>query len=205
MHTQRRETMNNIYPVEQHPLPPFIPDNTQILMLGSFPPAQKRWNINFYYPNFNNDMWRIFGIIFKNDKSGFIDMDLKRYRKEEIVECLQSKGIAIYDTACAIRRTKNTASDKDLEIIEATDLDELLKKMPECKAVVTTGQKASDTFAAHFDIEVPKTGHFTVFNSHGKSLRLYRMPSSSRAYPMRLEEKAAYYRSMFNEIEQDKL
>ena len=31
-------------------------------MLGSFPPQQKRWSMAFFYPNFQNDMWRIFGL-----------------------------------------------------------------------------------------------------------------------------------------------
>lgn|SRR5574344_450408 len=192
--------MNEIYPVEQHPLQPFIPSGARILMLGSFPPAQKRWNITFYYPNFSNDMWRIFGIVFHNDKMRFIDAENKKYKKEDIIKCLTDKGIAIYDTACAIRRTKNTASDKDLEIIKATNLDELLQKMPQCKAIVTTGQKATDTFIAHFDMKEPKVGGFSEFTFCGRQLKLYRMPSSSRAYPMKVELKAEYYKNMFNEI-----
>ena len=32
-------------------------------------------------------------------------------------------------------------------------------------------------------------------------MRLYRMPSSSRAYPLALEKKAAFYREMFRELE----
>jgi hypoxanthine-DNA glycosylase len=193
--------MTEVYPVERHPLQPFIPDNTKVLMLGSFPPAQKRWNIVFYYPNFSNDMWRIFGIVFYNDKTKFIDMTIKKYKKEDIVKCLTENGIAIYDTACVIRRTKNTASDKDLEIIEATNLDELLRKMPQCKAIVTTGQRATDTFVAHFGIKEPKIGRYTEFSFSDKTLRLYRMPSSSRAYPMKVELKAEYYINMFKEIQ----
>ena len=44
---------------EQHPLKPFLPANARLLMLGSFPPQRKRWSMEFYYPNWNNDMWRI--------------------------------------------------------------------------------------------------------------------------------------------------
>lgn len=50
--------------VEQHPLKPFLPANARLLMLGSFPPQQKRWCMDFYYPNFINDMWRIVGQVF---------------------------------------------------------------------------------------------------------------------------------------------
>ena len=49
---------------EKHPLGFFLPENTQLLMLGSFPPPQQRWSMNFYYPNIQNDMWRILGLLF---------------------------------------------------------------------------------------------------------------------------------------------
>lgn len=38
------------------------------------------------------------------------------------------------------------------------------------------------------------------FVTEGRELRLYRMPSSSRAYPMKLEKKAVFYRKMLEEI-----
>lgn len=53
---------------EKHPLGFFLPENTQLLMLGSFPPPQQRWSMNFYYPNIQNDMWRILGLLFYADK-----------------------------------------------------------------------------------------------------------------------------------------
>mgnify|MGYP002227391153 CR=1 FL=1 len=36
-------------PIEQHPLGFFLPENTKLLMLGSFPPPRARWSMNFYY------------------------------------------------------------------------------------------------------------------------------------------------------------
>ena len=47
--------------VEEHPLLPFLPPEARLLMLGSFPPPRYRWSMDFYYPNWNNDMWRIVG------------------------------------------------------------------------------------------------------------------------------------------------
>ena len=49
--------------IESHPFEPWLPKNAHLLMLGTFPPSPKRWCIPWYYPNFQNDMWRIFGII----------------------------------------------------------------------------------------------------------------------------------------------
>lgn len=132
-------------PIEEHPLKPFLPSNGQILMLGSFPPQQKRWAIDFYYPNFTNDMWRVFGLVFFNDPMHFVDQTNKTYRRTDIVDFLNSKGIGIYDTACAIRRLQDNASDKFLEIVTSTDINALLAKMPLCRSIVTTGEKAAET------------------------------------------------------------
>lgn len=186
--------------VEQHPLKPFTPQHARLLMLGSFPPARNRWSMDFFYPNFQNDMWRIYGLCFFDDKDYFVDAERKAFRKKQLVEFLTEKGVALYDTASAVIRTKGTAADKDLEVVTPTDLDALLRRMPECQAVVVTGQKAADVFTSHFQIVQPKVGAYTEFFFDGHPLRFYRMPSSSRAYPMKLERKAAAYQQMFAEL-----
>ena len=81
-------------------------------MLGTFPPSEKRWSMKFYYPNFINDMWRIFGLIFFNDKEHFVDAEAKTFRLDLLIPFLKEQGIALFDTATRIRRTTGTASDK---------------------------------------------------------------------------------------------
>ena len=179
--------------IESHPLQPFIPEGARLLMLGSFPPAHHRWSMDFFYPNFQNDMWRIFGLVFFGDKDHFVDNEARTFRREEIIELLNREGIALYDTATKVIRTQNTASDKDLEVVTPTDLDSLLKRMPMLEGVVTTGQKATDLFTEHFKIAQPKVGENVTFEFNGKELRLWRMPSSSRAYPMKVDRKAEIY------------
>ena len=179
--------------IESHPLQPFIPEGARLLMLGSFPPARHRWSMDFFYPNFQNDMWRIFGLVFFGDKDHFVDNEARTFRREDIIELLNREGIALYDTATKVIRTQNTASDKDLEVVTPTDLDSLLKRMPMLEGVVTTGQKATDLFTEHFKIAQPKVGDSVTFEFNGKELRLWRMPSSSRAYPMKVDRKAEIY------------
>lgn len=170
-------------------------------MLGSFPPQKKRWSIDFYYPNWNNDMWRIIGLLFFNDKTYFLNEIEKMFIKERLVRFLSDTGIAIFDTASAIRRLQDNASDKFLEIITATDISALLHKLPECQAIVTTGEKATETLCAQFSLEKPKVGDYISFMFESRPMRLYRMPSSSRAYPLALEKKAALYRIMFQDLQ----
>ena len=172
---------------ENHPLEPFLPGNAILLMLGSFPPQKKRWSMDFFYPNWSNDMWRIFGLVFFNQKDYFVVF-------------LKEKGIALYDTACVVKRLQNNASDKFLEIVEPTDIGLLLKQLPVCRAITTTGEKATDTICTQMHIEKPSVGSKSGFEYEDRRLHLYRMPSSSRAYPLKLEKKAETYRIMFEEI-----
>ena len=185
---------------ELHPLGFFLPENTRLLMLGSFPPQQKRWSMDFFYPNLQNDMWRIFGLIFFENKDHFLLPHKKAFDKEGIISFLQEKGIALYDTASAVRRLQDNASDKFLEIVEPTDIGLLLKQLPRCQAIVTTGQKATDTLRMQLHASEPPVGAKTRFEYEDRQLSLYRMPSSSRAYPLKLEKKAETYRLMFNEL-----
>lgn len=192
--------MDSLLNIEEHPLEPFLPANAVLLMLGSFPPQKKRWSMDFFYPNLQNDMWRIVGLIFFQDKEHFLNPEKKVFDKDRIIEFLNDKGIALYDTASAIRSLQDNASDKFLEVIEQTDISLLLKQIPMCKAIVTTGQKATDIIREQIEVKEPTVGTSEPFEFGDKAMKLYRMPSSSRAYPLALEKKAAAYRVMFNEL-----
>ena len=189
-----------ILPIEEHPLEPFLPANAKLLMLGSFPPQKKRWSMDFFYPNLQNDMWRIFGLIFFDDKDHFLFPDKKAFDKERLIKFLTEKDIALYDTASSVRRLQDNASDKFLEVVEPTDIRLLLKQIPQCRAIVTTGQKATDIIREQVEVNEPKVGESEPFHFEDKELRLYRMPSSSRAYPLSIEKKASAYRLMLNEL-----
>ena len=189
--------------IESHPFEPFLPPNARLLMLGTFPPAPKRWCMDWYYPNFTNDMWRIIGICFFNDKNRFVDAANKTYRLAELKAFLKERGIAIFDTCLRIRRTTGTASDKDLEVVEQADLDGMLRALPLCKGVLAAGQLATTIFTEHYGIDHKgmKMGEHRDFVFEGRKISLYREPSSSRAYPMKVEKKAEYYKDMFKELE----
>jgi len=186
--------------IEEHPLEPFLPTEAKLLMLGSFPPQKKRWSMDFFYPNLQNDMWRIFGLIFFKNKDHFLLPDKKAFHKQLLTDFLTAKGIALYDTASVVRRLQDNASDKFLEVIEPTDIRLLLKQLPHCQAIVTTGQKATDTIRTQIEADEPIVGKSTSFLFEDRMMKLYRMPSSSRAYPLAIEKKASAYQLMFKEL-----
>ena len=187
--------------IENHPLHPFLPEGCRVLFLGSFPPQRKRWCMDFFYPNFINDHWRIEGLIFFGDKDYFVDTEAKTFRLERIIPFLEQKGIGFYDTATAVRRLKDNASDKFLEVVEPTDIHALLGSIPQCRVIVTTGEKATQTICHTLGIpQMPSVGEYVstrMLNGQGQEIFLYRLPSSSRAYPMSLPKKAEAYRQMF--------
>lgn len=184
---------------EVHPLKPFLPERAKILMLGSFPPPRKRWSMDFFYPNLQNDMWRIFGLIFFSDREHFVIPNERKFDQPRIETFLQEIGVALYDAACAVNRLQGNASDKFLEIVEDTPVEHLLELMPYCKALVTTGQKATETLCQRFALSIPKIGTYESFTCLDRPMRLWRMPSSSRAYPLSLSRKAEYYEKMLRE------
>jgi hypoxanthine-DNA glycosylase len=182
---------------EKHPLEPFLPKNAKILILGSFPPQKKRWSMDFFYPNWQNDFWRLLGIIYYNDRHFFEIMGEKRFCKEKITEFCQEKGIALYDTASEVIRLKDNASDKFLEVVTPTDIHALLEQIPHCTAIVTTGQKATDVITSTFNSQEPLVGNMKEIIISNRNLHFWRMPSTSRAYPLPLDKKAEAYKKMF--------
>jgi len=188
--------------IETHPLKPFLPSNAKLLMLGSFPPPQSRWKMAFYYPNYQNDMWRIFGLIFFKDKNYFLDLANKNFQEQKIREFLTEIGVGIFDTAFQVKRLQGNASDKFLEIVTPTNLAQLLKQIPKCHTIMTTGDKATDTLMLHFPEQSnkPMIGQSVQVHFESRELNLYRLPSSSRAYPLALEKKAEAYQHFFERI-----
>jgi len=180
--------------IEEHPWEPYIPYGAKVLMMGTFPPQPKRWSMDFYYPNRTNDFWYMMGLIFHGDRKALLEPDGLNFNLDKIKSLLNDKGIALNDSGRKVRRLKGNASDKFLEIIEPVPLYELLARMPECHTVATTGEKAAGVVAEITGTEVPKMGEM-VIDSRG--LNIWRMPSTSRAYPLKLEKKAVYYTRLF--------
>ena len=239
-----------------------------MLFLGSFPPQSHRWCMPFYYPNWINDFWRIMGLIHFGDKDHFTIPGEKRFNEEDIRAFCTEQGLALYDTATEIRRLKDNASDAFLEVVTPTDIPALLKRIPHCRALVTTGQKATEVVAEAFHCPIPPVGGWIplwletpdqvggdggvaggdggAVGGDGRAaggdgnvmpgpdrasagpaaegnyfsgrcpknqfpstltspthadaieVKFWRMPSTSRAYPMPMEKKAEAYRKLFS-------
>lgn len=189
--------------VETHPLQPFLPEYGHILFLGSFPPPRERWSMDFFYPNWINDFWRIMGLVFHDDAQHFVVSGEKRFDEARIKEFALAQGLAFFDTAYRVCRLQDNASDAHLQILEPSSIAQLLAPMPQCHTIVTTGGKASEELLMQLQqhsespVSLPAIGDCVRLQAFGRELCWWRMPSTSRAYPLSLAKKADSYRRLF--------
>lgn len=192
-------TMNNEQiAIERHPWPPFVPAGARYLFLGTFPPQEHRWSMPFFYPNRTNDFWRIMGLIFLGNRDALWDAEQGRFNLDDIKSLLNREHIALWDTGMAVRRLKGNASDKFLEIVEPVDLATLLDENPTISHIITTGEKATGVIAVQAGVELPSIGAPVACRVGCHAVTLWRMPSSSRAYPLSLDKKAEAYKKIFS-------
>ena len=81
------------------------------------------------------------GQIVFDDKKHFVEATTKRFNLDLIVGFLNEKGIGYYDTAEAVKRLKDNASDKFLEVVEYTDINALLEKIPDWSILPKSGKQ----------------------------------------------------------------
>ncbi|MBJ1837616.1 DNA glycosylase [Neisseria meningitidis] len=196
----------NLLEIETHPFDPVLPSKAAVMMMGTFPPKEDKRAMQFHYPNFQNDMWRVYGLVFFGDadyfkvpSNGEAAHSEKAFDAEKIKTFLHERGIASCPTVLKAVRQHGNASDKFLKVVETVDLAAVLVKIPDCRHICTTGGKATEILLdiQGGGIKMPKTGETVPFPFAGRDLTLTRLPSTSRAYPLSLAKKAAAYRAFF--------
>ena len=157
-----------------HPFKPIIFENSEILILGTFP-SIKSFENNFYYSHPKNQFWDILAIIF-NDK--------KPISTEEKVEFLKKYKLALWDSICECKRIKGNSRDDNLEVIKPCPIDELLKKYPNIKKIAVTSRLAEKVIKKHFSF---LTFHFSLIYLPSPS------PLNAR---LNLEKKAKIWKEL---------
>ncbi|WP_040976097.1 hypothetical protein [Necropsobacter massiliensis] len=185
--------------IESHPFAAVLPPDATVMMMGSFPPKPEKRCMSFHYPNFQNDMWRVYGAVFFDDASYFQVNDEKRFDPERIKAFLHERGIALCPTVRKAIREHDNASDKFLTIVEPVDLAATLKQVPHCRWLFTTGGKATEILLSLLPekVKAPKTNEYIAYPYPNAALQLYRLPSTSRAYPLSFAKKVEAYKRFF--------
>lgn len=200
--------------IEAHPFGNFFFEDTKVLMMGTMPPTSDKWSMAFHYPNFYNDMWRIMGKVFFDDTDYFRVGNEKRFDAEKIKAFLKTYQIGECPSVTHVIREKGNASDEHLTVVATVDLGEVLSRLPQVNWIFTTGGKATEVLIALINhnisdpdspnfnpaqkpYKLPKTNQFIQITAFGRDFCLYRLPSTSRAYPQSLDKKVAAYRAFF--------
>lgn len=115
-------------------IPPFINDDSTILILGSLPSFKSRED-GFFYAHPQNRFFKALAGVFDEEITNDINerkLFLKRHK------------IALYDVIyeCDIVGS----SDASIKNVKAIDLKGLLQKYPNIKKIFTTGKKAKDLY-----------------------------------------------------------
>lgn len=188
--------------IETHPFPAILPPHATVMMMGSFPPKEEKRCMAFHYPNFQNDMWRVYGAVFFGRADYFQVPNEKRFDAERIKQFLWDRGIALCPTVRKVIRLQDNASDKFLKVVETVNLADVLPQVPHCRWIFTTGGKATEILLSLLPEKVkePKTNSFIPYPYPNFDLNLYRLPSTSRAYPLAFEKKVAAYRTFFDKV-----
>ena len=119
-------------------LPPFVPERSRVLILGSFPSVESRRQA-FYYAHKTNRFFPALAKAFQEETPISIPE-----RKAFLVK----HRIALYDVlfSCDIEKSK----DDTIENPTPIDLESILSKAP-IRAIFTTGKKAETLFRQFFD------------------------------------------------------
>ncbi len=131
--------MNRVF----HPLTPFVFEDSETLILGSFP-SLKSFEEQFYYAHPKNQFWKILSQIY----------GVPSDTKEQRMELLQKAKIALWDVIASCERTNS--ADSNLKKAIPNDTEELLRSHPAIKRIFFTGRTAQTLYKKHFGhVELP--------------------------------------------------
>jgi G:T/U-mismatch repair DNA glycosylase len=182
------------YTIEIHPEWDFDIPGMKTLILGNFPPHKKRWDYEFFYPNKQNNFWKVLAAI--NGKP------LKEMRGVPAV--IERKGImkklktGVMNIAGKVKRKGHSARDTDIEIIEYNDVLNVIKRHPELETIIIAGYSAKNSTARKFleylnehgieynpPVEIKAGATFEIFIKK-RLIKCVIVNSTSTAFPIKL-------------------
>lgn len=108
------------------------------LILGSFPPHEKKRDYPFYYPNKQNNFWKILAAL--------AGMSLQHWSGEEAVKerkvLMEKLRVGVENMGKVIQRKGTSAKDTDIQITEFHPILSILDKHPELSSILLAGYSA---------------------------------------------------------------
>lgn len=124
-----------------HPYPPYIPENTRSLIVGTLPPPRfttgelKAGDVDFCYGSRDGQLWiildRIFNLNLKFENTPEAVAQRKRF--------LETRGIGVCDIVASAKRTRMDASDISMQDVKLRNLIKILRDHPKIRTLLFTG------------------------------------------------------------------
>ena len=124
--------------MEKHNIPPLYDNNSQILILGSFPSVKSR-EAEFFYGHPQNRFWRVLATVFQDDLPETVP---------EKKAFLLSHGVALWDViaSCDIQGS----ADSTITNVKVNDLKLILDRAP-IKKIFVNGRKAESLYKQYIE------------------------------------------------------
>lgn len=160
----------NEYKTETHPWQPYIPKNADRLILGTFPTVEgNRGAYEFFYPNPNNDFWRVLFDVAGKKLDDYKQNDPLEIRKQ----LLESLNLAISDIGKKILRQKDNSKDDNLFPIEYADIFSLLEIHHTIKKIILTSSSGGNSVLSWFH-------HYCILNGHNFVIPKGKLPRQTK-------------------------
>lgn len=126
-----------------HPIEPVYDENSEILILGSFPSVKSREN-HFFYGHPQNRFWKVLAAVYAEEPPGTI---------EEKKEFLLKHHVAIWDVihSCDIEGS----SDSSIRNVQANDISSILR-IAQIRQIYVNGKKAEQLYQKYIYPEVQR-------------------------------------------------
>lgn len=127
--------------IEPHPFGYFLPENAEILIIGSFPCIKNNdYGDWFYSSSGKNDFWKLLSDVY----------NMPVETKSKKIEICQKHKIAITDIGGRIERIKGNCSDSNLKIHEINTIGIEKCLIPSIRNVYFTSKFVEKHFLKHY-------------------------------------------------------
>ena len=195
----------------------FTGENPIYLVVGTFPTTNKRMSFNFFYPNSNNNFWKVMDKVFPYSKakmnlvvSAKDDENTKEKNKVDRMNFCNENKIAITDIIESCLRLDDNSKDEQLLVHRYNPIVNILKEHPTIERVILTAKSSGSSVHHHlyqyltmYNIdfnfekgEIPK-GELSI---DGRTISILSMPSTSqRNSHFKESDLVKLYRYAFNQ------
>nr|WP_294862628.1 hypothetical protein [uncultured Fluviicola sp.] len=132
---------------ELHPWNWFAPENSKVLIVGTFPPTQRNWSFDFFYPNKANFFWRVIARIAETE----LHYPGGELAVEERKDLLRKLHVAVTDMGQHILRSENSSLDENLSVVEFMNIFQILDENPGIRKLIFTSSSGKESAARWFN------------------------------------------------------